>query len=403
MSSYGKYLNSMRVSKYITKNDLERHIENVTHNPSEVNPGQTLIVRIPKLDQNRLIVPNTLKLVFDLELSGDDANQPVSNVTRTLQAEVTDRLGGVELVKTKHYNMFYTYKDLWLTENKRDNDVMRGFDSSQRFGGTKKNQLVTAYGTKYAIPIDFEAYTSHSPIYAFALQEDFIREITFQDVKRVIETATVADWNYKIKNIELEYETVYSPELASLISSDLSMGKSFLYDHVQHFISQTTGTSKLINLNINVPKKSMKGIMVFFEKAFTNGTFDSEATSYQNPKISNVDVTVDGVSHKIFKKGLKPRQMFNEACKAFMPNKTTELSMMNVSDFYDKHFGLWIDLRWTEDNQLHWTGLPLSNTKDGVQLAIQRDSDTNYTMHVFVIADAVFSIANGTFKNMYVQ
>jgi hypothetical protein len=56
----------MRVTKRHTGNLLERHIETITHNPSEVNPGQTLNVRIPKLlDNNRLIVSNTIKLVFD--------------------------------------------------------------------------------------------------------------------------------------------------------------------------------------------------------------------------------------------------------------------------------------------------------------------------------------------------
>jgi hypothetical protein len=178
-------------------------------------------------------------------LTGDDANTPVSNVARNLQAEVTDRLGGVELVKTKHYAMYYN-KDLWLSKEKRDNQVMNGFDADQRYGANKKAQLVTAYGTKFSIPIDFEAYTDHSPLYAYAVQEDFMSEITFQEVNRVIETETVANWNYKLKNIQLEYETIYSPELARLIGGDLtiSRGKTFFFDHVQHFISESTGANK---------------------------------------------------------------------------------------------------------------------------------------------------------------
>jgi hypothetical protein len=48
---------------------------------------------------------------------------------------------------------------------------------------------------------------------------------------------------------------------------------------------------------------------------------------------------------------------------------------MIIEKYYsDNKFGLCLDLRTTEDNTLHWSGKALQNTKDGIQLAITKES-----------------------------
>ena len=51
-----------------------RTVKRITFNPSEANPGETLRVYVPKLNENEVLVPNTLALVFDIDLSGGHAN-----------------------------------------------------------------------------------------------------------------------------------------------------------------------------------------------------------------------------------------------------------------------------------------------------------------------------------------
>ena len=51
-----------------------RAVKRITFNPSSANPGDTMIVRVPKLNENEVLVPNTLALVFDIDLSGGQAN-----------------------------------------------------------------------------------------------------------------------------------------------------------------------------------------------------------------------------------------------------------------------------------------------------------------------------------------
>ena len=51
-----------------------RAVKRITFSPSEANPGETLNVGVPKLNENEVIVPNTLALVFDIDLTGGHAN-----------------------------------------------------------------------------------------------------------------------------------------------------------------------------------------------------------------------------------------------------------------------------------------------------------------------------------------
>ena len=51
-----------------------RSIKRITFNKTEANPGDTLYVHVPKLNKNEVIVPNSLALVFDIDLSGGHAN-----------------------------------------------------------------------------------------------------------------------------------------------------------------------------------------------------------------------------------------------------------------------------------------------------------------------------------------
>ena len=70
---------------------------------------------------------------------------------------------------------------------------------------------------------------------------------------------------------------------------------------------------------------------------------------------------------------------------------------MNVTDFYGGDgFALFVDLRSMGENQLHGSGLRLVNTKDGVQLTINRtmSGSGNVQRHIFIFSDAQFNIVN---------
>ena len=59
-----------------------RSVKRITFNPSEANPGETLNVHVPKLNENEVLVPGSLALRFDFNLSGGHANNFLSRMSR---------------------------------------------------------------------------------------------------------------------------------------------------------------------------------------------------------------------------------------------------------------------------------------------------------------------------------
>ena len=83
---YGKRLNpehSLRTPKGI-KGTRRKVI--VTHNPSEIDQAQELLVRFPNLGSDDVIIPGTANLRFNIELtSAVEANRTlVSNIGRAI-------------------------------------------------------------------------------------------------------------------------------------------------------------------------------------------------------------------------------------------------------------------------------------------------------------------------------
>ena len=93
---YGKRLNPerSRTPKGI-KGTIQKVI--VTHNPSEIDQAQELLVRFPNLGSDDVIIPGTANLSFNIELTSTvDANRtPVSNVGRAIIKKLSAKLKGM--------------------------------------------------------------------------------------------------------------------------------------------------------------------------------------------------------------------------------------------------------------------------------------------------------------------
>ena len=49
-------------------------VKRITFNPTEANPGNNLFVSVPKLNEEEVIVPRTLALLFNIDLTGGHVN-----------------------------------------------------------------------------------------------------------------------------------------------------------------------------------------------------------------------------------------------------------------------------------------------------------------------------------------
>ena len=396
MATVGSYLNPNRTTKISHGVKAKRNYEVISHNPASVKAGSTLYVKIPQLERGQLIVPKSLRLTFNLtttskvsDAAGATGAKFTENVGRNIVDKITMKMAGKTINEIDKAYIMNTFRDFWLTEKQRKNAVMQGIKSE------REGAIATAFGNRYSIPIESEIFDDYMPFYPYALLESVEYNIRFNDPKYLI-TGTSANKDYSVENIQLEYETVFNPELADEIESMYKTQLRWPFESVHLFKTENTGTNKRINVTVDVNRKSTKGILIFFQKTFTE--YDTEKTSYQNPGITNVSITSEGISHCIFKSGIKPYNQYDEIKRFFLKEhlKQEEDIMMDVTKYFgDEKYALWIDLRSTEDNTLHGSGTEMSNIKHGLQLELTRSSQTAYDMHVYIVADALIGLDNG--------
>ena len=176
-------------------------------------------------------------------------------------------------------------------------ETQREIASMPEIEAVAANKAITdAFGNHFYIPLDFELIKSHMPFYQSALRDRLEYELAFNDYFLVIRATGDADPSYDIKNISLEYEIITQPELANMIANQYGGRLAILYDRVlRHCKISRDKSYTLWNINLNVPARSMKGILMLFEDVATQQPFARNTESFYNRKITKVEDTVGNV------------------------------------------------------------------------------------------------------------
>ena len=414
MSSVSEILRPSFEKKIPNALKADRVKHRITFNPNKASPGETIYIAVPKLDDEVVLVPGSLALVFNLVVSGHVNNFLVNNVSRALVSRLMVKFAGEILQDTNAFDIYKLFEDLFLPKAQRDNMYLEGIQTEELCkirsnSGDKKTsgvdaekKLNTVYGNKYRIPLDHEILKDHGVFYPSALHNALMFGITLAPANMVVKGSDSSKLDYELKNIELEYEVIRNVDLARETSSSYLNGKDFMYEHVTHHKTLTVNKAEdtSINVSINVPRRSMKGILLLFCEPHAGGARDSE--KFFNPDITKVMVSINGVPNKVNSQGLEPRDQWEEVLRHFGAISGGITDNMDATKFYtgDK-FGLFIDLRSMKDGKMHGSGLRLVNTKDGVQLEIERKGSGSGTVkcHIFILVDAQFNILNNELES----
>ena len=285
---YGKQLNpecSLRTAKGI-KGTTQKIT--VTHNPSEIDQAQLLLVRFTNLGSDDVIIPGMANLSFNIELSSTiDANRTlVSNIGQAIIKKLAVKFEGNEILSIDDFDIFACYRDLWKTKSEKRNAIQQGIISNDgcmencmklRINAGNKdatsvqdNAIADTYGNKFIIPLDFEMLDSAAPYYQAGLENRLCYELTFSDYNQVTKSAVsspkVPDVKYKITDISLEYEIVTQPDLMGSIRSEYQH-MALLYDRIlRHRQISVNKSDTMWNWSFNMPCKSLKGMLVLFEE-----------------------------------------------------------------------------------------------------------------------------------------
>ena len=174
--NFGKYLSLTRKERQLGGKKVERTHYSVNYNPSTLQSGQMLLNKIPSLAANyTLIVPGSMKLVFNINIIGDTDSWFVNNLSSNLINRIEIKWGTKSVLNINNYDVLSTYQDLWLTTNQKANSIRSGIQSTNlsklRSGapsGTANatdTRLKRIFGNKYELLLDCTFLTDQHPFY----------------------------------------------------------------------------------------------------------------------------------------------------------------------------------------------------------------------------------------------
>ena len=420
MATYGRKLNPYRRLKEPLGVKGIRQSVVITNNPSTIDQNQPLLVRFPNLGYNDVIAPGTVRLAFTISLNSTNATRTVvQNLGRAIVKKTTIRISGNEVMSVDDCDVFNIYLDLWKTTRERNNAHYQGIDTSINNNTTRlrvnannaaqltgDSAIAEAFGNRFHIPLDFELLESHMPFYQSALGDRLEYELVFNDYSRVVQVPDDANASYTIDNISLEYDIVTHPELARMIRNQYSGRTTILYDRVlRHRKIAVNKSDTLWNINLNTPSRSMKGILILCEDSTMSQPYLRASEAFYNPKIEKVEVTIEGVPNQLYAQGMRAYQQWDEARKFFaagskrhpevgMVSKDLALADVTLGEFLTDKYALWLDLRTSDDDQLHGSGRRVENASEGVTIQITKTAEAAgaLNLYLYVIQDGQLNI-----------
>ncbi|CAB3989099.1 Hypothetical predicted protein [Paramuricea clavata] len=368
----------------------------VTFNPTTIGPGEELYINIPKLKPDSCLVPGSLTLLFDFKNSNTKSRFN-NNLSKLIAKRLQVKVAGETAYDCSGESLYEIYKDLWLTQGDRSKmteqglgtenlrKLISGDDSGVKVGDAGKvadGLLHSVYESKLRKPIDkiiadhglyVPLYMNNNPMYILTLSgSDEIMTAQGGEAKG----------DYKLDNLELEYETIESDALAGEVSRMYSTGRSLSYKHVT--LMRTSNWDKdltIVNENINIPRKSI---------------VRTDSEEYIYPNIDKVNLTIEGVPNAVFSQGLPKSRFFEEAKRFFCPmcEKSMADEFMSISRFFSDGFALVVDLRSTQDDTTGG-GRKIVNTQSGVLMEIKKRATTaDVQCNIFVVSDALLNFAS---------
>ena len=199
--------------------------------PNIAYPSQHTDNEIPPGSKDYVIVPNTVKITFNLDIeSTDKARSVVNNVGRTLVKKKVLMLSSKEIGTINNSDIYDTYKDLYLSKKEHEEKVFQGIqpvnglktqmcakkaDWTVLAVTTQENAIKKTFEKRFAIPQDF--YFFKHPVYSYGLKERLIVRLELNSAENVILCTGDTNATYKLSDISLEYDAIFDESYATVL------------------------------------------------------------------------------------------------------------------------------------------------------------------------------------------
>ena len=202
--------------------DKREHIAKVNM-PNVAYPNQNIDIKIPRGSKDHVIIPNTVKITFNLDTtSTDKARSVVSNVGRALVKTIVLMLGSKEINTINNSDIYDTSKDLYLSKKEREEKLLQGIQpvsglkaqvGAKKSDGTTltvttlENAIKKMFDKTFAIPLEFDFFKH--PVYPYGVKEDLIVRLELNSSEKVILCTGDTSATYKLSDISLEYDKIF--------------------------------------------------------------------------------------------------------------------------------------------------------------------------------------------------
>ena len=155
----------------------------------------------------------------------------------------------------------------------------------------------------------------------------------------------------------------------------------------------------------------VKGVLLIFTKERSATKFTHDTEEFFNPKITKVEVTVEGVPNELYAQNMEYHHQYDEIVKRFAEGRLKEAGAIqkdiqqhnvNIASYYTNKYALWLDFRTIDDNRLHSSGRRLENTSEGIRLQITKESGSTgkLSSYLYIFQDTQINISDAQFLNV---
>ena len=361
----------------------------VNHNPSTAAPGDELVIRMPKLNANTVLYPNSLNLTYDFKLD-DGASASVADIPDHLVNAIVERfqlnINGMTIHDISNFNHLAMYKDFFMLESDYEKNMAhRGIDAA--LTKSKRHSLNGA--------ADDVLGSIHKQRYVFKLSS-FLTDVAFnpQSIDNNIEfKIKLMAGKYKLGNICLEYQYVQSSSLSYDIKQKYINHRHIINDYKSHTTTAVKKEESEFEINVNAVYESLRAIVILFKEDNTPNL------KYNYPNIKNLRVDIDGTTNQIYSSDYLPQYAYDDVIRYFgVSGSENGTIKLNQKTFYDDKYALVIDLRTIDDEGSSGTGREI---KDNIKIKISKnETNDDYKAFTYLIYDKAVQFTNNMINSI---
>ena len=199
MSVYGELDPMIEHRTQFAFKGKREHIAKVNM-PNIAYPNQHIDIEILHGSRDHVIIPDTVKITFNLDItSTDKARSIVNNVGRALVKKKVLMLGSKDIDTINNSDIYQTNKVLYLGEKEREEKLLQVIQPTNGLkarAGAKKadgtaltvtmqeNAIKKAFDKWFEIPLDFNFF--RHPVYPYGLKEDLIVRLELNSSEKLI-------------------------------------------------------------------------------------------------------------------------------------------------------------------------------------------------------------------------